>query len=374
MEFKKIFIGILAFVLFSNNVFAKTIEEELTDIINIVPEEYTIKASSDVDLTSKDTISAFIYGKYIRTLLSEIGYASLCISGCVNGTGKYIYFEKIDDENYNLVVNYGYFDEQSHSWESYNKKKKINIKTEIVENDLDKEDVIHSFEFLNMKEVENEFAKIPGVEVSTTIQRIRNVEKENNIKFVMTPTRGSDIMNKEGDMDVSWYAGYLFGLKNDVIYKIRFNDLGVIDTTLNLNGFFPKLSLGDYIDIDDYIDDSLKLFENRTKITNYSVKIQDDNLRYKFDSNTNYYNVEIINLDDNTEWSIYFTGTLTTDSIFGDLNGNGDIDLTDVILLLKNYLNQGFITDNILKIGDMNKNGKIDLSDVIILLKMYLVQ
>ena len=56
----------------------------------------------------------------------------------------------------------------------------------------------------------------------------------------------------------------------------------------------------------------------------------------------------------------------------GDMNKNGKIDLADIILLLKKYLN-GDATDEEITIGDMDSNGSIGLNDIILLLKLYLV-
>ena len=53
----------------------------------------------------------------------------------------------------------------------------------------------------------------------------------------------------------------------------------------------------------------------------------------------------------------------------GDLNGNGRIDLADIIILLKAYLTSEDIDE---EVGDINENSRIDLADIIMLLKIYL--
>lgn len=62
----------------------------------------------------------------------------------------------------------------------------------------------------------------------------------------------------------------------------------------------------------------------------------------------------------------------TTPVMKGDMNGNGRIDLADIITLLKKYLSDDF-TDEEKLTGDMNDNKRIDLADIIALLKAYLV-
>ena len=56
----------------------------------------------------------------------------------------------------------------------------------------------------------------------------------------------------------------------------------------------------------------------------------------------------------------------------GDFNGNDEVDLADVIYLLRLYLGVEDETDENLLIGDMNSDGNIGLNDVILLLRTYL--
>lgn len=60
------------------------------------------------------------------------------------------------------------------------------------------------------------------------------------------------------------------------------------------------------------------------------------------------------------------------DYLKGDINKDGKINLTDVIQLLKIYLNINPSIEDIITLGDMDNNNTINLSDVIILLKTYL--
>ena len=53
------------------------------------------------------------------------------------------------------------------------------------------------------------------------------------------------------------------------------------------------------------------------------------------------------------------------------MNKNSKIDLADIIILLKKYLNDDATTEEI-EMGDMDDNGSIGLKDIIELLKVYL--
>ena len=59
-------------------------------------------------------------------------------------------------------------------------------------------------------------------------------------------------------------------------------------------------------------------------------------------NDTNRYEVTIKDLDDDVDWVMYFNGDLrdkpSTEQLKGDMNGNGRIDLQDIIMLLRIYL------------------------------------
>ncbi len=55
----------------------------------------------------------------------------------------------------------------------------------------------------------------------------------------------------------------------------------------------------------------------------------------------------------------------------GDLNKNGKIDLTDILLLIKLYFNKIQSNDYYKMAGDMNTNGRYDLTDILLLIKTY---
>ena len=60
------------------------------------------------------------------------------------------------------------------------------------------------------------------------------------------------------------------------------------------------------------------------------------------------------------------------DYMKGDMNKNQKIDLKDIIILIKKYLNSSDASSEDITIGDMNNNGKLDLKDIIILIRTYL--
>ena len=74
-----------------------------------------------------------------------------------------------------------------------------------------------------------------------------------------------------------------------------------------------------------------------------------------------------------TDGNVSGTITITvTNYLKGDLNKNNQIDLADIIYLLKRYLNVEETTSEDITIGDMNEDGNIGLTDIILLLRIYL--
>ncbi len=60
--------------------------------------------------------------------------------------------------------------------------------------------------------------------------------------------------------------------------------------------------------------------------------------------------------------------------VVGDLNYNKQVDLTDVLLMLKIYFNSVDVDEYTEYVADINENNSVDLTDVLILLKEYFKQ
>ena len=81
---------------------------------------------------------------------------------------------------------------------------------------------------------------------------------------------------------------------------------------------------------------------------------------------------EIFDITDNGERTRILVKISSSSLARGDFNGNGTVDLVDIVYLLRLYLGIEDNTPENIFIGDMNDNGGIDLSDIIILLRNYL--
>lgn len=129
----------------------------------------------------------------------------------------------------------------------------------------------------------------------------------------------------------------------------------------------------------------------------YYMWVKEKNGKYTLLEDENKYTVSsdgftlgITNLNRSDSGNYYLTALLTSDVYYsvyylskpinlvvngefllGDMNQNGHIDLSDIIILLKKYLSDDF-TDEERLVGDINGNERIDLVDIVTLLKSYL--
>lgn len=68
-----------------------------------------------------------------------------------------------------------------------------------------------------------------------------------------------------------------------------------------------------------------------------------------------------------------FSSTIeVVDFLKGDLNRDGNIDLSDVLLALRIQMYLTTITDSYLEVGDINNDGVIDLTDVLYILRVQM--
>jgi hypothetical protein len=58
-------------------------------------------------------------------------------------------------------------------------------------------------------------------------------------------------------------------------------------------------------------------------------------------------------------------------SMLGDVNGDGSVDLTDALMIVKYYNNQITLNSAQLKAADVNGDGSVDLTDALIIAKYY---
>ena len=142
------------------------------------------------------------------------------------------------------------------------------------------------------------------------------------------------------DIELSWMTSHMYIFINNALYAT--NQVDIFKCYKEYNGYHPKLNLSNYNSVEDYIDDALVNFPSKAHLTNYRIKNQADGKKYtkRTEEDIDYYEVLIEDLDDDVEWKMIFSGNLKDNEspLEGDLNGNGKIDLKDIILLIKKYL------------------------------------
>ena len=169
----------------------------------------------------------------------------------------------------------------------------------------------------------------------------------------------------------------VWGSTNPAVYNFTYNDvsynkdsgesvtLTVDDVNWAYDGtaiyYWVKEKDGVFYDLDD---------ESKYSTTGLTLTV--NNLTAA--DSGNYYLTALLTSD--YYYSIYYLSkplnlTVNVSITKGDMNGNSKIDLADIIVLLKKYLN-GDATEEEIVHGDMDNDGNIGLKDIIILLKSYL--
>ena len=97
----------------------------------------------------------------------------------------------------------------------------------------------------------------------------------------------------------------MYYLKDGVLYQRHQVELNYAG-----NFYFPKMDMEDYDSVDDYVLDALELFPEKSGVTNYVVKIQDDGKMYRKESNSypetkKIYYVDIFDNENSEDWYIY---------------------------------------------------------------------
>lgn len=351
------FLGLLVIVnvLFISSVYASTEEDELNAVLNLIPDEYNLSLSSSVELTEMQK-RYYLFSK-MSDILDNTEYDfSLCTgSSCITGS-PYMAFIDIDGDNYKITLSKYYNDDNgeygysSSRDESYSVSKQITFNFNYVDVSVENEEKVNdAITYINNKSTQFSDFNLGGLSYNfiTSPQILDEVEEIYEVEFINYAYAGSGLPTYDEQLEVSFHKDCIYVFKDNVLYQV-FDEVIMIDTTITYEGnytnnYYPKLSLSDYTDIDDYIDDVFEAFKERTGITNALIKEMDNGDRYKITSSsddTDYYQVVVVNLDDNTEWTICFSGKLKEESsvLLGDMNGNGKIDFADVMILLRMYL------------------------------------
>lgn len=167
---------------------------------------------------------------------------------------------------------------------------------------------------------------------------------------------------------------YHISLKNYAIYNYLGEIIKVsnVETVININ---KKDALKPIKPVLDRVAGNTIVIK---KVNGYEYSLdgihyQDSNIFSGLKKDSEYVIYQRIKETDDTYKSVKSEGLIvkTSKVMLGDLNGNGKIDLPDVLFALKLYFGKIKMNNDYLKIGDINNNGKIDLSDVLAILKDY---
>lgn len=313
------------FLSYSNDAFDSGVvvnyDNDLTRALNSLPDKYTLKVYSGLDLSQYNTEilirnavikeintekynfhvdSSEIYKYYnLHYYLSgttgsgecydNIG-SSFSIFFAVNSNGRYsIFFQKITDNCTRRVT----------------VDKEITLTYEKVGNLVDKLSVENAFN--NMQKA-NDLVSEQVVNNSSVVTRRKYLEDfiDNNRLDYLYDSKSDKIIDPTEDDDEiggSLSSGDLFLFKNDILYQVV-EKVSIVNVS---NAYFPKISSKDYDDTDTFINDVLNSFKAKTNVTNYNIITLDGDRTYNemvSGANKVIY-LSLFNLDTLEYWSIF---------------------------------------------------------------------
>ena len=181
--------------------------------------------------------------------------------------------------------------------------------------------------------------------------------------------------------------GYIYRIKDNDDLDLKYHEIQINSYEINNYNIIPiqYMNIDDYFDVkDEYTFDKQKMiiqnipenisineFMNNILLHNNSIAkvYYDDKEINNTDIIKSGMMLKIGNADNLDLFEIKLK---VNSSLKGDMNGNGKIDLQDIIILLKKYLGTLTTTEEDKIIGDMDNNGSIGLKDIILLLRSYL--
>lgn len=201
--------------------------------------------------------------------------------------------------------------------------------------------------------------------------------REKNGEYIdLDPTRGYElndfnlsIDNLTKEDEGNYYFVLLLETDNQDIYyyisKPIFLSVTIPVENIAFNEETLNLHVGDVVNIYPTITPSNADYNlSWQNINSYVASVTDDGIL-----TANHVGSTRIGASVDAEHVTYIWVNVTV--MKGDMNKNSKIDLADIIILLKKYLNDDATTEEI-EIGDMDNNGLISLKDIIELLKLYL--
>ena len=107
-----------------------------------------------------------------------------------------------------------------------------------------------------------------------------------------------------------------------------------------------------------------------TATSNVNCQINIDNSTLTITSNNDYAGDIIIVVtvsDGNATHTIEFTLTVISNNMIGDVDQNGSVNVSDIVMLVDWILN-----DNLNISGDVDQNGSVNVSDIVLLVNLIL--
>lgn len=332
---------VIFFLLGVNNVYALSASEEVSQIMEKIDSEYAININDGHSITTymkSMFLQNYIKKELLNYDISIEDYMTFSISYIENNSYKATVVNRKECRN-----EYGYYDECDRA---VSEGKIINLVENIfhsedihdIINTLDKKSELTNFSNYFDNIGNSNISKFNDISIFTTSGQMAKVENDYGIEYIDYTGMGSTIMSNDNLIKTGWgKMGMLIVKENSILFA---GDIYLIYTETEFNYYYPALNANDYTNIEDYVEDALDEFPSKILISDYEIILQDDGKKYTLTDDG--YEVKIRSLEDDAIWTICISGKLketpNTDVLKGDMNGNGRIDLVDIIMLLRIYL------------------------------------
>lgn len=303
---------------YGNNVFGSfdniKYDNILTNILDLIPSNYQINVSKDFDVSNFLDYSSvgYVMSKMINNDLKREGY------NFVNYTKDYDNFgesnfelrvisEQINEENIYTLKLSNVTDKKTYTIEKtiypyYNYVNNINDK-KIVEKAVSE-----------IKETEDigEYSEIrflTAYDRTTNFRILNDIEEKYSIDFIYELRVGSSLPSDDELIETAFAGKIIYVAKDNVIYsfidKIAIFEPWLIYKDFLITKYFsPPIKYEDYDDVDSYINEGIRLFEERTGEKDYTIMTNSDGTIYTINDYS--YSVVLLNSDGIKFWTINY--------------------------------------------------------------------
>ena len=333
---KSLFI-ILVFCFGLINVYADTYEDDTNAMMDMIDDEYVVNVAEGVNV---DTGTGIYYLHDILPNIISEGYPSYTLYKDVSYS-----VSPIDSSHYQIIItNYRMCNIDENGYHEYcdemiQKQKEVTFTVnrvprsnlfDIIISELDLKSSLMAFSD-RFDTITN---TIPSM-IFTTFVQSNIVANRYHVRYIKYNGFGGGVESNDESIFTALGSGEAMIIRDDTILGII--HICMISSENDFSKYYPTLELSGYENIYDYLDDAMEEFPAPILMPSYEIVPQDNGSNYLLEGDE--YTINVRSGYDDVIWQVKFSGKLKNDpTLKGDMNGNGKIDLQDIIILLRMYL------------------------------------